>query len=108
MVMFSVSPSTLTVPGSFAASTTVCGAVLTFDLAGSVDVHDAARISEYWEARCLVLCWLSPRDDKYGLNYDDATKDATPKMLATTPSYVPSTTPEGSPRDPPSSVQLRV
>ena len=51
---------------------------------------------------------LSPRDDKYGLNYDDATKDATPKMLATTPSYVPSTTPEGSPRDPPSSVQLRV
>ena len=51
---------------------------------------------------------LSPRDDKYGLNYDDATKDATPKMLTTTPSYVPSTTPEGSPRDPPSSVQLRV
>ena len=46
-----------------AASTTVCGAVLTFDLAGSVDVHDAARISEYWEARCRVLCWLSPRDD---------------------------------------------
>ena len=51
---------------------------------------------------------LSPRADKYGLNYDDATKDATPKMLQTTPSYVPSTTPEGSPRDPPSSVQLRV
>ena len=51
---------------------------------------------------------LSPRDDKYGLNYDDATKDATkdatPKMLTTTPSAAA----KGSPRDPPSSVQLRV
>ena len=47
---------------------------------------------------------LSPRDDKYGLNYDDATKDAMPKMLMTTPSAAA----KGSPRDPPSSVQLRV
>lgn len=40
----------------------VLGVVLTFDLSGSVDVNDVARLNRRWEARCKMLCCLAPQD----------------------------------------------